>query len=370
MKNNVLSFIIAAMIIGIPITEFFIPDADSIVVKEKQPEWHFGESLKTGDSFEYHICDSLLAIPTSPDHCYTVTLQIIALLPTLQGNTWVISAHVDHRIRTVDFILLVSDSSFKITTDSTSIPYADSLERTLEWIMSFASIHTPQPLIVGRSWGVVASDTAPETELDVMQVDSVQIGEEIIPTYKIGYSLIKDSFLQIKDGFPIPIKAVIYKPVSIFKDVPLAITFELLNYSNGNYYGAAQANVIPFGTYQNSPPYQTPDSQQKSDMVANHTTQTKSESTDSKTKNDQSTKSDEIYNSNENNTDLETETFDENDFLDKLKNSTTDQVLRGIYGQDYEKIITSFDKFIELLTNTTNTIVKNQFNSARFQHEK
>ncbi len=120
--------------------------------------------------------------------------------------------------------------------------------------------------------------------------------------------------------------------------------------------------------HQNSPPYQTPDSQQKADTVANNAN-TKSEDSAPKIEHDQISRSDENDYSNETSTD-DIETFDETDFLDKLKNSTTDQVLRGIYGQDYEKIITSFNKFIELLTNTTNTIVKNQFNATSPQHEK
>lgn len=370
MKNNIVSFVIAAIIVVILVAEFFAPHADSMEIgKEKQPMWYFGEGLKSGDSFEYRICDSLLIIPASPDHCYIITLQVVALLPAPQGKTWVISAHVDHRIRTTDFILLVSDSSFKITTDGTSIPYADSLERTLEWVMSFASAHKPQPLVIGRSWGAVTSDTVPETDLDVMQVDSVQIGEEVIPTYKIGYSLVKNSFLQIKDGFPIPIRATIYKPISVFKDVPLETTFELLNYSNSNDYGATQTDVNPFCTYQSLPLYQMPDPLQKTDAVANNTADAKSESNDSK-EYGQPVRPDGTNDSNERYTDIETETFDEDSFLDNLKNSTTDQILKSIYGQDYKKIITSFDKFIELLTNATSAIAKNQFNSTLPQHEK
>ncbi len=213
-----ISFIITAFVVSVLVVEFFIPNANADLFamlakeKEKQSSWYFGEGLKQGDFFKYKICDSILIIPTSPDNCYTITLQVVAFLPSPQGDIWLISAHVDHRVRNVDFILQVSDSSFNIITDGTSIPYADSLERTLEWVMNFASKHKPQPLVIGKSWGVVASDIVPETNLTVMQVDSVQIGEKIIPTYKIGYSLIKDSFLQIKDGFPIPINAVIYKP--------------------------------------------------------------------------------------------------------------------------------------------------------------
>lgn len=360
------SFIIATIIVGILIVEFFIPSADSMKTisgKETPHSWYFGEGLKPGDFFEYKICDSLLIIPVSPDHCYAITLDVVTLLPSPQGNMWIISAHVAHHVRNVDFILQVSNSSFKIVTDGSSIPYADSLERTLEWVMNFASNHKPQPLVIGKFWGVVASDTIPETKLTVMQIDSVPLGQEIIPTYKIGYSLVKDSFLQIKDDFPIPIRAVIYKPVSAFKDVPLAITFDLLNYSNGD-------NICePSRIFITSVP---------SSLIRQSMTEQKNSITNS-TKLDH-TKLDirlENITENQNNrtslknniaveseSDIETETFNDTDFREKLKNSTTAQVLKDLYGPDYEKIITSFDKFIALLTNTTNTIVKNQLNST------
>jgi hypothetical protein len=290
------------------------------------------------------------------------------------------SAHVDQHIRNVDIILQVSDSSFKITTDGSSIPYADSLERTLEWIMKFASRHKPQPLVIGKSWGPVVSDTSPETELIVMQVDSVHMGEEIIPTYKIGYSLVRDSFLQIRDGFPVPIKAVIYKPVSVFKDVPLAMTFDLLNYSNSAKIVCTfpQTNQIitPITPKNRYSAYSIPDLQQK-DLIRNYTeseniTNKNITITESTLKGNDQLKSDQktdLDNSEGYSDNVETETFDEMDFRDKLKNSTTAQILKDLYGPDYEEIIMSFDKFIELLTNTTNIVIKNQINST-VQHEK
>lgn len=384
MKNDTISFIIAAFIVGILIIEFFTPNAnadsiETIIGKEKQPSWYFGEGLKPRDFLEYKICDSLLKIPASPDHCYTITLEVVAFLPSPQGNIWIISAHVDHRIRNIDIILQVSDSSFKIMTDGSSVPYADSLERTLEWIMKFASRHKPQPLVIGKSWGVVASDIVPETELIVMQVDSVHIGEEIIPTYKIGYSLVRDSFLQIKDGFPVPIKAVIYKPVSVFKDVPLAITFDLLNYFNSaeivGVLPQTSQITIPIMPKNIYPAYPIPTLQQ-TDLVTNYTelenTTNKNipitESTLKENGYKQLLKSDQGTHLNnlesDNNSDIETETFDETDFRGKLKNSTTAQILKDLYGPDYERIITGFDKFVELLTNTTNKVIKNQINST------
>jgi len=371
-KNNVISFIVAVFIIGILVVGF-TPNADSmgIIGKEKQPSWHFGEGLKPGDSFEYKICDFLLKISESPDNCYIITLDVVTLLPSQQGNIWIISAHVDHRVRFVDFILHVSDSSFEMITDGSSIPYSDSLERTLEWAMKFASNHKPQPLVIGKSWGVVASDVIPETKLTVLQVDSVQIGGEILPTYRVGYSLVKDSFLQIKDGFPMPIKAVIYKPISVFRDVPLAMMFELLSYTRSEENTCViQTAIIP--AYSNQTPSDKssmPNLPQKMELLVNFTGldnaagKNNTEPPKDNEKYDQLLDKTNLDNSSSNTSDIETEYFDEADFRDKLKNSTTAQVLKDLYGPDYEKIITSFDKFIELLTNTTDAM-KNQLNST------
>lgn len=385
MNNNLTSLIISAFIVGILVVEFaYNANAESFETiigkeKEKQPSWYFGEGLTPGDSFEYKICDSLLIIPASPDNCYTITLRVVALLPSPQGSVWIVSAHVDHRVRNVDFILQISDSSFKIMTDGSSIPYADSLERTLEWTMKFASNHKPQSLVIGKSWGVVASDTVPETKLTVLQVDSVQIGQEIMPTYKIGYSLVKDSFLQIKDDFPMPVKAVIYKPVSAFKDVPLAITFELLNYSNEDNTCMPSQTFIQTGPnpmlanqiHAIAPNVQT---LQQKFFLTNHTEIDDSTSklenntlVQDKPMNLKNIEGDQLLKSEGldlNQSDVETETFDETDFREKLKNSTTAQVLKDLYGPDYEKIITSFDKFLALLTNTTNNVLENQLNST------
>jgi hypothetical protein len=52
-KNGAMSYIIAAFIV-ILVIEFFTPNAnaeskETIIGKEKQPSWYFGEGLKLGD---------------------------------------------------------------------------------------------------------------------------------------------------------------------------------------------------------------------------------------------------------------------------------------------------------------------------------
>jgi hypothetical protein len=203
--------------------------------REEQPKWYFGEGLGIGDVFEYQICDSILKIPESPSPCYVVTLEFLKLLPTPQGKTWIVAVHVDHNANQVDTIFQILEDSFKIKTDGTTIQYAQSVERTLGWINNYASKFEPQPLAVGRSWGIVDSQFGyDETELLLTQLDFVNVGEKTHETYKVAYSLIKESTIQIKDEFPFPMQAVVYKPVSAYQNAPLAFTVDLYSYSRSN----------------------------------------------------------------------------------------------------------------------------------------
>ena len=341
--------------------------------------WYFGKGLKPGDSFEYDICDYLLMIPESPDHCYTVTLRVITLLPSPQGDVWILSAHVNHHVRTVDFILQMSASSFKMTTDGSSIPYADSLERTLEWVMVYASSHKPQPLMVGKTWGTILSDTSQEMKLIVIEADSTQLGKETIPTYKVGYSFIKNSFLQISNDFPMPLRAVIHKPITTFKDATLTITFNLLNYYNNVNTCSEHQSLVKIDSHrltsQQQPESQSVQNlQQKRLILINSTSTTELNKLNSKLQNitandnknnrlylQNNVTEDSTYFASTNN--VETEIIDETNFREKLKNSTTAQVLKDLYGPDYEKIIANFDQFLILITNVTN-MIKNQFNTT------
>lgn len=205
----------------------------SDLVEAKPKQWVFGEGLGVGDLFEYKICDSILRIPESPYPCYVAKLRFVGLLPTPYGNAWVASMHIDHGARQTDAILHVSDRSFDMHTDDVSIPYADSLSRTLEWIKD-NSKSEPKTLAVGKSWGVVASDSGMPVDLLVTRQDSVQVGNMTVDTYLLGYMLAKESYIHIAPGFPFPLKAAVYKPVSSHPNTPLAFTLELLRYENSD----------------------------------------------------------------------------------------------------------------------------------------
>lgn len=200
--------------------------------RKSQPVWSLGEGLKPGDVFVYRVCDTYLRIPESPDPCYVVRMHFLNQLDGTEGKTWIVAVHVDHKTRQLDTIFHIVADSFAIRTDKESIPYARSVERTLQWIGEYASKHKPQPLRIGSIWGTVSSDSSAKNDLVVSQVNSIILKNANYDTYKVMYLLIKESYLQIKDEFPFPITAHVYKPISTHQNVPLAFSFELVSHGN------------------------------------------------------------------------------------------------------------------------------------------
>lgn len=195
-------------------------------------QWHFGKGLRGGDVFEYRICDFVLRIPQSPDPCYDVSMHFLNLLPTQNGNMWVVAAGFTHGGVHKSSIFHVAEGSFKVRSEIGFIPYADSVERTLQWVMDHSSKFKPRSLGIGQSWGYVTSDSRMPAELIVSGMSQILVGDEAFDAYKIEYLLAKQSFLHISPSVPFPIKAVIHKPISTHLDAPLEFTFDLLSYSN------------------------------------------------------------------------------------------------------------------------------------------
>lgn len=192
----------------------------------RKKDWYFGQGLTAGDEFVFEVCDYALQIPQSPSPCYVATLSFVTLLPSNQEEVWIVSAHVNHGVANYDMILHHAKTTHRIRTDAANISYADSLQRTLGWINGFASEYKPQILDVGKSWGTVASG-AGQVHLIVSRLEQTDNQKE--QTYVLGYELAKDSYLQIRPGFPFPLKAKVYKPVFL-QEQPLSFAFQLLSH--------------------------------------------------------------------------------------------------------------------------------------------
>ncbi len=307
--------------------------------KPSKNTWYFGEGLSLGDEFIFDICDPVLRTPEVPDHCYTITMRFLALLPTFVGRTWVVAAHIDYKTGTADMIFQISENSFEIMTDGANIAYADSVERTVGWIRQFSNENRPQVLSVGKSWGVVAGDTNHPTQIMVNRIDSDEF-EKTDSRYLLGYALLKESQIQIKDGFPFPLKATIYKPVSSHPSPPLAFSFQMSSYQNSDnntcqYIAPAKdMDPIPSPVHQNK-------SQPVSELLFSNPEDTQ----------------------NQNSTDVEEFTVDEM-LRHTNDNSTVHELLKSAYGSNYPDMLRqsvyNFTKFIEMISHASNTILESQ----------
>lgn len=201
--------------------------------KGKPATWYLGKGLVPGDLFTYKVCDMILIIPESPEHCYQISMEFIDILKSPHGDVWIIQVTMDHQDKKTYSIFQISATTFDITTDGTSIPYADSVSRTIFWIGKFANELDQKPLAVGKSWGEVATYTAPATELVVRNTQVIEFNnEEPFHTFALGYNLIEQSIVNINEDFPFPIKSVIYKPTISHQNIPLQFTIELIEYTN------------------------------------------------------------------------------------------------------------------------------------------
>lgn len=287
--------------------------------------WYFGEGLNTGDEFSFEICDYILRVPYSDDPCYNIMLRFVALLQDREEKVWVVSAHVDHDT-TTDMIFRISENTHKIKTDGVNTQYAESIERTLGWIRSFANQGRPQILDVGRSWGVVA---APEsTEIIVNKVEFVEADGTLNRVYLLRYA--QGSYLHIKDEFPFPLKAAAYRPMS--SDAP-SFAFQMISHNHTETCNA----IAPI---------------HKVDMIQANPVE--------------SISSQNALIENPNNTEIHEFTIDE--ILRFDKNSTVEQLLKERYADDYKlkmaQTLYNFTKFIEIISEAANTALENQLNSS------
>lgn len=212
-----------------------VNSADLLYRKGNLPTWYLGKGLGQGDLFTYRICDMVFKMPESPDHCYHISLEFIDVLKGSQGDVWVVQAVIDNQNKKTFAIFQITPSTFDIKTDGTSIPYADSVTRTIFWIGKFANEFNQKPLTVGKSWGMISTHSAPETKLVVRDIEDLDFGKEKFHTFVLGYNLIEQSIININEDFPFPIKAAIYKPITSYQNIPLQFTIELIDYKRSDF---------------------------------------------------------------------------------------------------------------------------------------
>lgn len=212
------------------------------LVIEKQKEyssWYIGKGIVPGMIFTYHICDRTIK-PTlnGATTCYQAKLDFVSLLEDHTGRSWIVQAAFTPDGSKIQWpaILHITEDFGTITTDDSSMNYATSLSHTLLYLQKYANTFKPQTLEIGRSWGFVDDYVSPVPQLTVTRFTSIDTGSNSTGVYEVGFDVVKDNTIYIKDGFPFPIEQTIYDSMVFNADPP--ILYQLKLETNN-----AQANI-------------------------------------------------------------------------------------------------------------------------------
>ena len=202
-----------------------------VIEKQKEyPSWYVGKGVTPGESFTYHICDRTIK-PTlnGATTCYQAKLDFIELLQDHTGSSWIVQGTFtpDGSKSQWLAILHITEDFGTITTDGASMNYATSLSHTLLYLQKYANTYRPQTLDIGKSWGFVDDYVSPVPQLTVTRFTSIDTGSNSTGVYEVGFEVVKDNSIYIKDGFPFPIEQTIYDSQGYSADPPILYQLKL-----------------------------------------------------------------------------------------------------------------------------------------------
>ncbi|MGI0102319.1 MAG: hypothetical protein ACREA7_06965 [Nitrosotalea sp.] len=194
------------------------------------PSWYVGKGIVPGESLTYHICDRTIK-PTlnGATTCYQARLDFVSLLQDHTGGIWIVQGTFTPDGSTSQWpaILYVTEDFGTITTDGSSMNYATSLSHTLLYLQKYANTFMPQKLEIGSSWGFVDDYVSPVPQLTVTRFTSIDTGFNSTRVYEVGFDIVKDNTIYIKDGFPFPIEQTIYDSEGYSADPPILYQVKL-----------------------------------------------------------------------------------------------------------------------------------------------
>lgn len=194
------------------------------------PSWYVGDGIALGQSFTYHICDrTMKSTLNGATTCYQAVLDFVSLLEDHTGNVWIVQATFtpDGSQTPWPAIMHITEDFGTITTDGSSMNYATSLSHTLFYLQKYANVFKPQKLEIGSSWGLVDDYVSPVPQLTVTRFTSIDAGPNSTGVYEVGFDVVKDNVIYIRNGFPLPIEQTIYDSQGYNSDPPILYQVQL-----------------------------------------------------------------------------------------------------------------------------------------------
>jgi hypothetical protein len=191
--------------------------------------WYLGETLKTGDYFEYSLCQLDL------NDCAPITLKmwIKGEIPLESETLW------DTRVVVIDGNKIIKGSMGlgqkapePITFDDDVFDYAIAFKSSLAWLSAFATgnendlIHGPKEFR-DAAWGKIGAIGG--AQLIPIRAEKISTAAGITDTVVVGWYSGNNNEIWVVDDFPFPVKALTYAWVTTGV-APIEMQFDLLDF--------------------------------------------------------------------------------------------------------------------------------------------
>ncbi len=191
--------------------------------------WYLGEGIKTGDYFEYSLCEIDL------NDCAPIKLKIWikGTIPYESETLW------DAKIEVVDGNKIIigsmglgATSPEPITFDDDLFDYAIAFKSSLAWLGAFATanegdrIHGPQEF-KSPAWGKIGAIGGAQLIPD--RVETITVPAGTVDTVVVGWKSGQWNYIWIVDDFPYPVKALTYTWITT-GIAPIMHQYTLLDY--------------------------------------------------------------------------------------------------------------------------------------------
>ena len=171
--------------------------------------WYLGEGLKTGDYFEYSLCEIDL------NDCAPIKLKmwIKGSIPHESETLWDAKVAIfDGNKIIIGSMGLGEISPEPITFDDDLFHYAIAFKSSLAWIGAFATgnedrIHGPQEF-KSPAWGKIGAIGG--AQLIPIEEETIFLAGGPIDTIVVGWYSGDWNKIWLVDGFPFPVKALTY----------------------------------------------------------------------------------------------------------------------------------------------------------------
>jgi len=191
--------------------------------------WYLGEGLKTGDYFEYALCELDL------NDCAPITLKfwIAGDITNVSEELWDTKVVVEDGNKIIKGSMgLGKVSPEPVLFDDDLFDYAIAFKSSLSWLGAFATsnegdlIHGPKEFR-DPAWGKIGAIGG--SQLIPIQKDTIITPAGIDDTVVVGWYSGNVNKIWILDDFPFPLKALTYAWVTT-GIAPIQVQYTLLDY--------------------------------------------------------------------------------------------------------------------------------------------